>query len=282
MYISQPVVGRHISNLEDELGFQLFIRDRKSVKLTENGKLFEEFVKDTADRFEAVKERISNNLRGKRMKLIIGTAEGQQIGDCYASAFRYLVDNMPSLTVSVSFFQNAELIGALKAGTIDTAIIDYDDARTLSDIINYKKINHVSSSLIIPITHPKAAKRNLTTKDFENDRFILLSSKDSALTAQMQMTSIKKLGITNYIEAPDISTLSAWAEAGVGITTAPKNHKLCCSSSLVCVDLPELSYEMTEVIAWDKNNSNPAIKAFCDILDKTGYNIDGQEGEQNG
>ena len=37
MYLSQPSLSRHIQNLEDELGLQLFIRDRKHVTLTPSG-----------------------------------------------------------------------------------------------------------------------------------------------------------------------------------------------------------------------------------------------------
>ena len=37
MYLSQPSLSRHIQNLEDELGLQLFLRDRKHVSLTPGG-----------------------------------------------------------------------------------------------------------------------------------------------------------------------------------------------------------------------------------------------------
>ncbi|WP_411682163.1 LysR family transcriptional regulator [Clostridium thailandense] len=45
MHITQPAFSRYISNLEDELGIVLFHRNKRSVVLTEAGKVFLEDVK---------------------------------------------------------------------------------------------------------------------------------------------------------------------------------------------------------------------------------------------
>ena len=40
LYMSQPVLSRHIQNLENHLGVALFSRDKHSVTLTDIGKIF--------------------------------------------------------------------------------------------------------------------------------------------------------------------------------------------------------------------------------------------------
>src|SRR5438876_8337493 len=40
LHISQPGISRQIRDLEDEIGFQLFQRTAKSLKLTEAGRVF--------------------------------------------------------------------------------------------------------------------------------------------------------------------------------------------------------------------------------------------------
>ncbi|MBR4742856.1 MAG: LysR family transcriptional regulator [Oscillospiraceae bacterium] len=273
LYISQPVVGRHISNLEEELGFRLFIRDRKTVRLTENGRVFQAFLLECEEKYSAVMEQIHRNLRSNNMSLIIGSVEGQQIGDTYAAAFRYLVDNMPNLSVTIKYYLNRELIEAVRSGAVDAGIIDLADVGD-DNAFAYKKIKELRTCLVVPTSHPMAAKRDPTIDDFKNDRFILLSQKDSESATELQRTAVRKLGITQFIEAPDVSTLAAWAAAGVGITTIPENHKLCHSPETVAIEIPELTYRFTEVLLWNRKNANPAIPAFCEVLDAAGYRVE--------
>ncbi len=42
LYLSQPVLSRQIASMEDELGIELFIREKKSIRLTHAGEVFAE------------------------------------------------------------------------------------------------------------------------------------------------------------------------------------------------------------------------------------------------
>ena len=48
LHVSQPGISRQIQDLEDEIGFQLFERSAKSLKLTVAGKVFPAAVKRNA------------------------------------------------------------------------------------------------------------------------------------------------------------------------------------------------------------------------------------------
>lgn len=269
LFTSQPVVGRHISNLEEELGVELFTRERKSVRLTENGRILSEFFKEYSEKFDATMDKIRANLRSSSLKLLLGTAEGQELGGTYSAVFQYLVEKMPNLSVVLKYFLNADIVNAVKNGVVDAAIIAYADIQN-SPEFDYIKMKRLSTRLVIPITHPLAAKHNLKIDDFKGERFIYLSAEDSALAREAQIREVHRMGITTIIEAPDISTLAAWVSAGIGITTVPENNKLCYNPDLVALDIPELCYSFDEVLMWNKTNKNPAIEAFCKVCRESG------------
>ena len=49
LYLSQPVLSRQIASMEDELGIELFIREKKSIRLTPAGEVMAEGLAQLAD-----------------------------------------------------------------------------------------------------------------------------------------------------------------------------------------------------------------------------------------
>ena len=68
LHISQPAITKQIKNLEEELGFQLFIRTKRGVILTSNGEKVYEQIKEAMKYIKNI-ENISNSLN----KLETGT-----------------------------------------------------------------------------------------------------------------------------------------------------------------------------------------------------------------
>jgi len=66
--LTQPVLSRHISELEKQLGAQLLVRDTRNVQLTEMGRIFAEGSRLMIERYEETLERIQSATTG-----IIGT-----------------------------------------------------------------------------------------------------------------------------------------------------------------------------------------------------------------
>ena len=79
LFVTQPVLGRHIANLEEEIGFPLFSRDRKAVRLTPYGKLLEEYLLECQRGFTALKQKMLARQRLEKNELILGTVEGQNV-----------------------------------------------------------------------------------------------------------------------------------------------------------------------------------------------------------
>ena len=58
--ITQPALSKIISRIEDDLGFKLFDRKGRSIKLNLRGKLFAEYCRKVLDQYEESVERIAN------------------------------------------------------------------------------------------------------------------------------------------------------------------------------------------------------------------------------
>ena len=60
-HVSPSALSRTIQRLEEQAGAALFVRDRRSVALTDEGRLLQGFAHDTLTRFDALEERLTRS-----------------------------------------------------------------------------------------------------------------------------------------------------------------------------------------------------------------------------
>ena len=67
-HLSPSAVSRHVQKLEDQLGYRLFLRDNRSVRLTPEGEIFQRYALDVLDRYAELQQSLgqqSETLRGQ-------------------------------------------------------------------------------------------------------------------------------------------------------------------------------------------------------------------------
>ena len=72
LHISQSAISRTIKALEDELGVVLFMRNAKSVELTDGGTIFLTHAKRVVFMFEHLKVDFENEFRLEQGSILIG------------------------------------------------------------------------------------------------------------------------------------------------------------------------------------------------------------------
>ena len=80
-HMSPSAVSRNIQRLEDAVGYKLFLRDNRSVSLTEQGEVFHRYAMDVLDRWDGLKQELGQSegeLRG-RLTLFSSVTASQSI-----------------------------------------------------------------------------------------------------------------------------------------------------------------------------------------------------------
>jgi LysR family positive regulator for ilvC len=89
-HMSPSAVSRTIARLEDSVGHKLFLRDNRSVVLTEQGKIFHRYAMDVLSRFDGLNEELGKT-EGKltgRLTLFASVTASQSILPKVLSRFR--------------------------------------------------------------------------------------------------------------------------------------------------------------------------------------------------
>ena len=72
LYISQPSLSRYLSNLENELGVNLFVRTLNGTELTAAGKIYLEYAKEIKLLKETMNSKLKELKREKKSRIRIG------------------------------------------------------------------------------------------------------------------------------------------------------------------------------------------------------------------
>jgi len=101
LHIAQPAVSRQIRSLEDELGVQLLIRDRRKVILTEAGQAYLGEARTILSRLEIAQQEASRAERGEVGSLSVGYSQYFIIHPIFPEAVRIFRERFPDVELQM-------------------------------------------------------------------------------------------------------------------------------------------------------------------------------------
>ncbi len=260
LYLSQPVLSRQIAAMEEELEMQLFVREKKSVRLTPAGEVLAEGLGRIAVDYQSLLEKANAINSGYEGSLNVGMAEGQLVCPPYSDALQSFHQKYPDIMVNLSKHSLAELLSKLDTGELDIAFGATFNVKD-DEKLDYQRVATTKNYLVVPASHPNVGKENLSLADFENDTYLSLSESESQFISAGANRRISGMVSRKTLTAPDIGTLALWLEAGYGIFTLNGNHALRNNPNLRFLDISELG-ETVEIIMWKRDNKNPMLEMF--------------------
>ena len=119
-HVSQPALTKAIKNLEEELGGELFRRERSNTHLTDLGRLIQPHLERVFSATETAREEASSFRKVKKAPLRLGVmcTISPQLMIGFLRAVR---DRLPVVEVSIKEYSGTALIQAMMKGDLDAA-----------------------------------------------------------------------------------------------------------------------------------------------------------------
>lgn len=123
LYISQPAITKTIKKLETELGITLFNRGPKGVVLTQNGKIFYEFIKNGVESFINGEHKLTSlkNLETGTIRIGASTTITKYFLLPFIEKFH---TQFPNIDISITNSLTNRLIADLKKGSLDLLVVN--------------------------------------------------------------------------------------------------------------------------------------------------------------
>ena len=170
LHVAQPAVSEQVRKLEDELGVRLFDRTPRSVALTDaGGALLTEAYRVLRQADAArVAARSASDRRGSVLRIgYVPTALGASI----PRTLRRLVATMPNLQTTMEPGSGLELVGAVRAGDLDVAVVSLP---VPTDEVRVTPLGTQRAVAVFAVDHDHAVKPQVSLDQIAPERIVVL------------------------------------------------------------------------------------------------------------
>lgn len=267
MYMTQQSVSKYIAKMEEDLGFQLFIRTHHYVMLTKAGENFYGLFSEFSSRYGTLLEETKAYYNTLYNSLHIGYLEWLEISSSISKALKTVQQTNPTLKFLGEKHPQYELNELFMDRKLDL-IITYKEFAPKGTGLKKLKVMDTPLVLLVSPEHPMATD-SATVDDFRHEPFIKAASSRESLSESKTRArrQCRELGFTpsEIVISPNLESAYMATEFGQGVLVSTMLSRMSLHSQLKCYDIG-----VTEELLcfWHEDQENPAVAAFASVLEQ--------------
>lgn len=262
LHVSQPAISQHIKTMENEAGFQLFIRNKKGVKLTaEAGAIFS-YCKVIFNQVETLNQTLTDITSLDTGILKIGASD--------TICKYYLIDKLkgfeklyPGIRYRVTNCTTSESLNLLKNKDVDIAFVH---APVQSNNFEFKECLILEDFFVCSYDFDDSNIKQLS--DLTRYRTLLL--EESSYSRQFLDENLLRYGVKlkPKFELASLDLLIEFAKKNMGIICVSKQYieRELKNKELKIINLSEKLDKRSISLAVDNDYVSNAAKRFLEYL----------------
>ena len=211
---SQPTLSEHVSELETELGKQLFFRRgrRRVVTVTEAGRVFAEFAERAISAIEGGRQALADLDGLTHGSLLIGasTTPGLYVLPRLIAAFR---TKYPGVDVKLQIANSQSIEGRVRERELDLGIVGGHALRPGEECLAAGMLDELV--LIVSPAHAWARRRDVTPESLADEP--LLVREEGSATRSVTERALQRIKFRVAMELDHTEAIKQGVMAGLGV-----------------------------------------------------------------
>ncbi|WP_028634250.1 LysR family transcriptional regulator [Pseudomonas parafulva] len=271
LHMAQPPLSQAINRLEDKLGFSLFTRNKRGVKLTPAGGAFLNAAYSTLKELELGIEHARQVSEGIAGKLTV-TAVSIAYYESLLSTLRQFRETYPKVQLIIREMPSSSQAKAILSGEADIAFM-----RKLpisAENVESRLLLDEEIMMALPAHHPKAKEDQIDLRDFAGEDFVFTPEALGTGYHSQLIALCEAAGFYPKVvqEAAQIHTLIGLVACGFGVALVPES---IANSIMRDKVLFRRIYPVTAspnpaiglYMSWNIHNESPLMDSFISMLD---------------
>ena len=269
LHISQPAISKSIKNLEDQLGGQLFVRTKRGVILTDEGKEFYNYIKQAIEYINNAESKFTDliNLETGTIRIGISSTLTKEVLLPYLEEFH---EKYPKIDIQINTNVSVELLSKLRNGLLDIVILHLID-KNYGDDIEITKCKKITDCFAVNKKYKDLIDQELSIKDLNNYPLILQPKGSNTRTFLDNFTREYGVTLNPNMELAGYNLVVEFTRIGLGIGYINKDYSkdLFNNKELFELKLKEKIPSRYIGIALSKNHiPNFSTKKLIEIITK--------------
>jgi len=262
LHVSQPGLSRQVRDLEDEIGFQLFERSAKSVRLTEAGKVFLTEARAVLGHAVDAVQKARTVAGGTGGEINVGYAPSLTI-QILPQALRKFQDKFPGVRVVLHDLSSEEMLVQLVEKKLQVALTVRPTGKLLRGL-DFEELARYAICVAVAPKHPLAKSKSISLEQISGESLIAYSRKDYPEYHEMLGKLFAPVGRQPRIvgEHDGVSSIVAAVEAGRGFALVPSCVACMVGPRLKLLPVKPALPAVPVVAIWHKESENELMKHF--------------------
>jgi len=266
LFLTQPSVTKYIQKLESQLGCELFVRSKRGVSLTTEGKALMSHIEPAWQLIASAEREISALRSLERGSVSIASTE-MSFKTYVLPAMKGFMKKHPGVTVKFSNALNESMIEMLRSGSIDIAILH--EPFKIHDFMDMRVIDEMNEYAVCGLQYKELVTKSRSARELCEHTFISMPQGSS--TKEYLSGYFSQFGIEFKpdIELTTVELTAQAVESGLGIGILPERIVLprLKQGRILCIPLEQpLPKRKACLITNGKMPLSIAAKAFADEL----------------
>jgi DNA-binding transcriptional LysR family regulator len=264
IHIAQPPLSQQIKQLETEIGVQLFRRTKRSVELTEAGKVFQREAYAVLERLDKGILKAQQADRGEAGWLGIGFLSSINY-DVLPNVIRCFRAQYPNIELFLQEMPDAEQKQALLEKRIHVGFTRFP---ITDKELSCEVVLRESLVVALPQTHRFAARKTLRFADLAEEPFIVFSRNMPSAYTEYLLRLCAEAGFQPRVvqSVGEMQTALGLVAAEIGITLVPASTQNLKREGVVYRALVKPKPAIDINMQYRQDETSPVLSRFLEIV----------------
>src|SRR5881409_2068107 len=261
--VAQPALSRQIQDLEEEIGFKLFDRLPRGVKISAAGKSFLVDARRILHEVNEATARAKRVASGQSGTLRVGFVESVSWHGVVPDSFREFRERQPDAELQLKPASSLEQTEAVQSGRLDGGFV-FTNAHVGRELAQLP-VASLNLMLAAPKGHPLTKLKKLRLRDLSDAAFVWFSRRESPVYYDRLMHECFRGGLKSphvVQEAVNEATILSLVSCRLGVAFISSATRWRCPESVVLLPVADLKLPLPFALIWRKDNASPLLAKF--------------------